>query len=828
LELTVTMSRRSRLWVRILGALLLLAAALAAAAWMAARASLPVLDGTRTLAGLGGSVVVERDALGVPTVHGASRADVARATGFLHAQERFFQMDLARRFAAGELAELVGDAALPVDRVMRLHAFRPAARKAVAETPEAARRIIEAYAAGVNAGLDALGARPPEYLLLRSHPAAWHAEDSILLVAYMYFGLQAGSMAREGAFGIMRETLPPALVAFLQPGPDQWEAPIVGDVPAEPRLPTPDEVNLRAALGTQHSELGTPFPALGTRDSALGTSFDLPGRPGSNSWAVDARHAAGGRALLANDMHLELGVPNIWYRMVLTWPDPAAPGGQRRLVGVSLPGTPAVVVGSNGQVAWGFTNAGIDATDFVVLEPDPSSPGAYRTPAGPAVPTVRRESIARKGGAAPEALRVEETPWGPIVDTDRQGRRRVLAWVVHQPGALNLRLMDMESAATVAQALDVGASAGIPAQNLVAADSAGHIGWTIAGAIPNRVGYDGMAPVSWADGTCRWDGVLPPAAHPRVVDPDSGRIWTANNQVVFGSSPAVYSPLSVDEGARARQIRDDLLALGSPVERDLLRIQLDDRALFLDRWRTVLLQALDTPGALTTTGRREFHRLVASSWDGRASADSVGYTLVNRWHRALTRQVFEALTGPCRAAVSTFDWIRPVGGPAFTPPWPARTDGPLWRMVTGRPLNLLAPRFKDWDEQLLAAVDAVVEQAAAAGTPMADLRWGTIDSGIRHPLSGALGPLGRYLDMDPIPLGGGYNVPRQRMGNLMASERLVVSPGREETAVFHMPGGQSGHPLSPHYRDGHLAWVRGDPTPLLPGGAVHRLVLSPQ
>ncbi|MBP1637060.1 MAG: Penicillin amidase, partial [Acidobacteria bacterium] len=691
--------RRGRLrWLApriLLGATFALAI-LAVVIWRAATASLPILDGTRSLPGLSAGVTIERDGLGVPTISGRTREDVARATGFLHAQERYFQMDVARRFAAGELAELVGAPALPVDRTLRLHRFRAVAAEAVRRAAHEERALLEAYAAGVNEGLGALGAVPVEYLLLRADPAPWRAEDSVLVLAYMYVGLQYGAMGREAMVGVMRDTLPPALAAFLQPGPDEWEAPVAGTPPAPSPLPTPEQANLRTGLRPAAHATDGPMPPGGDRDAV----------PGSNSWAIAAGHTAKGRALLANDMHLDIQVPNTWYRVLLTWPDEAAPGGRRRLVGVSLPGVPAVVVGSNGSVAWGFTNAGIDATDFVLLETDPGNPALYRTPAGPAAVTVHEERIRCKG-AQDEVLRVEETIWGPVVEADERGRRRALAWVAQRPEAMNLALTGMERAAGVAEALEVGSRAGIPAQNLVVVDSAGHIGWTIAGAVPDRAGFDGTVPTSWADGSRRWNGLLPPARHPRIVDPPGGRIWTANNQVAYGLSPELYSPLAVDESARAKQIRDALLAIPRATERDLLRVQLDERALFLERWRTLLLETLSKPGAASSPGRAEFRRLVASTWTGRAS-DSVAYTLVRVWRRVLAGQVFAALTAPSRAASPSFDWVRPARAALPLPPFPTRIEGPLWRLVTERPLHLLSPRFPGWDEQLLSAVDAAI------------------------------------------------------------------------------------------------------------------------
>ncbi len=514
------MSARRR-WTRWLGATVVVAALAAGstAVWIRSRLveSLPQEDGRVTVAGLVAPVTVTRDALGVPTIDAATRLDAARATGFLHAQERFFQMDLMRRRAAGELAALVGNAALPLDRAQRVVRFRAEAARIVELAPVGQRALLEAYTAGVNAGLAALGAPPFEYAVLRADPEPWRAEDTVLVLLSMFTELQGGQAGRESAMGVMADTLPPALAAFLSPHGTRWDAPVEGGPLPEPAVPGPDQVDVRSwpvSRATAAVEPSGPGPVVG-----------------SNGWAVSGRRTAGGGALLANDMHLPLRVPTIWYRASLRWPTADGSGREHSVTGVTLPGAPAVVVGSNGRVAWGFTNAYGDFADLVVLEQEPSAPGQYRTPDGLRPFIHQAETIHVKGGED-EALDVAETIWGPVVDTDHEGRLRALRWVALDAGAVNFEMVRLEDAGSVEEALAIAAACGIPGQNFVCGDSAGHIGWTIAGAIPRRVGFDGSAPASWADGSRRWDGDLPPSEHPRIVDPPGGLIWTANNRVV--------------------------------------------------------------------------------------------------------------------------------------------------------------------------------------------------------------------------------------------------------------------------------------------------------
>jgi penicillin amidase len=778
------------------------------------RASLPRLEGEQTLKGLTAPVRVERDAHGVPRVAGATRADVARALGFLHGQERFFQMDLQRRRPAGEIAELVGPAALKLDREIRVHRFRSVAQRVWKRASAEEHELIAAYTEGVNAGLAALGAPPFEYLALRLDPQPWKPEDTILTALAMYVTLQGNLVERESALGVMHDTLPPALFAFLTPnGTAEWDAPIVGEPLPGPPIPGPDVIDRRGQEAPKAADdHGEERPVVADASARLDAIPDPELVLGSNNWAVSGAHTKSGAPLLANDMHLQITVPNIWYRASLAWKD----GGQEQTVtGVTLPGTPVVVVGSNGSVAWGFTNSQGDWADLIELDPAPNDPDAYLTPEGPRKLERVTERIRVKGGAE-ETLEVEETVWGPVIDKDHRGRKRALRWVAQDEAGVNLALGRIERARTLAEAQEAANLAGAPAQNFVAVDRDGHIGWTILGRIPRRVGFDGKLPGSWADGQRRWDGFLAPSGYPRVVDPPSGRIWTANSRVVDGERLETIGYGGYDLGARAKQIRDDLLAIEKATPEDMLKVQIDDRAVFLARWRELLLGAL-TPEAVARDPRRAEMRGFVESWGGRASVDSVGYRLVRDFRTTLAEQVFESLTAPCKAADPRFRWSRM---PFY--------EGPLWALASARPVHLLDPKHKTWEDQFLAAADAVIAALTKDGSRLADQTWGRRNTAvIQHPLSRAVPSLSRFLDMPKEPLPGDSNMPRAQGPDNGASERLAVSPGREAEGVFHMPVGQSGHPLSPNYADGHEAWVKGEPRPFLPGPAVKVLTLSP-
>ena len=814
---------RLRRALRALGiALLVLAAVVVAGAgyyYTQLRASLPQLEGELTIGGASDAIVIARDALGVPAISARTRADVARGLGFVHAQDRFFQMDLARRRAAGELSELIGAATLATDTRTRHLRFRWRAQQAVAAASAGERALMQAYADGVNAGLASLGAVPPEYLVLRTSPRPWVAEDSALVVASMYLSLQDAEGTRESRLATVYAALPASVADFMTSTASEWETPLVGEPMAVPPIPAVSDIDVRATPRATRRLTPHARPARDdARDvnASLQAYFGAPAHDdarGSNNWAVAGRLTADGGAIVADDMHLGLSVPNIWYRASLSWTDSRA----HRLDGVTLPGVPSLTAGSNGYVAWGFTNTTADWSDLVTIELDPADAGRYQTPAGVVPFETVRETVLVKG-AAPVTIDVRETIWGPIVSKAGASPVRALAWVPLREGGLNFALTDAETAETLEQLYEVAARSGIPAQNMVAAQRDGRIGWSIAGRIPRRVGLDGRLPASWADGTRRWDGWLRADEYPRVIDPPGGRIVTANNRLVDGAALQAIGDGGYDIGARARQIAEGLAAVEQATMADMMRVHLDDRALFLARWRDLLLSSLreaEQAGTLTDA-RAELRRVVTETWTGRASTDSAAYRIVREFRAHTGELAFAPLLDRIRALDAEYSPTAGRGG-----------EGPLWALVSVRPMHLLDPGYATWNDLLLAAADRVITNALEAGG-VQGYTWGRVNTArIRHPLSLAVPALGRVLDMAGDELPGDSHMPRVQGPAFGASERFAVSPGREAQGYLHMPTGQSGHFLSPHYRDAHAAWVTGVPTPFLPGPAVQTLTLRP-
>jgi penicillin amidase len=769
-------------------------------------ASLPRLDGTVDAPGLGATVTISRDPLGTPTLEAATRADLAYATGYVHAQDRFFQMDLSRHLAAGELAELFGAIALEQDKKARLFRFRTLAQKVVADATPAQRAVLEAYTRGVNAGLASLRSRPFEYWVLQVQPAPWKPEDVALVSYAMWWDLQHNDIRTEMLRAAINKSLGGPMcdngwkcaLTFFYPHGTSWDSPnSAGQVAPSPpiRIPTPAELNVR----------GQPEPTSGAPPSP-----ERPAPVGSNGWAVSGRLTSTGAALVASDMHLSLRVPTVWYRARLKTGSGAT---ALDTTGLTLPGAPIIVAGSNGQIAWGFTNSYGDYADVTLVPCTAADDTSVRSVSETIALTSVQETLHVKGEAdVPFAVR--SGPAGLLYEADPEhGRCVFVRWLAGVAGATNFNVLSLENAASVAQALALAPSIGIPHQNLNVGDHRGHIGWSIAGRLPTVSGegrLNGDAPWTTDD------------THPRLLDPPGGHEWTANARPI--DDPKAEALIGGDEsglgseydlGARAHQIQDDLAAITRPATpADMLRIQLDDRAVFLARWRDQLVALLDEQAVQGHPERAELKRIV-SDWRARASADSVGYRLVRVYHSTTERAVWSM-------------FLTALDIDAKDAPPPSQFEGALWEVVTRQPMHLLAANYPSWQDFLLAQVDATLADLKEPCPQLAVCKWGQRKPvRIRHPLSRGIPFAADLLDMPTVELPGDHDMPRVQDGAFGASERFAVSPGNETAGYLQIAGGQSGHPLSPYYRAGFREWAEGKPLPFLPGRAEHVLTLEP-
>lgn len=785
-----------RLFVRLLLFVMTLAIVVAISGYWILSGSLPQLDGEVLTDRLSADVTITRDSRGIPTIVAADRLDLAYATGYVHGQDRFFHMDLTRRKAAGELAEIVGEVALSADKRNRFHRFRARANQVLERLSPAENEILEAYADGVNDGLNGLRSKPFEYFLLGVSPRAWSKVDSILVVYAMFLELNDETAERDLGRGMAKSTLPQAAFEWLYPPGTEWDAPLIGGASASAEIPGPERYSL--------SGVSTITAGIN------GSVWDEKPMAGSNNWAVGGQLTESGAAIVANDMHLGLTTPNIFYRARLR----VEGDSPIDLNGVTLPGAPILVAGSNGHVAWGNTNSNGDWTDAVIVRPA-DAPDTYLTQDGAKAIQTYSETILVKG-RDPEILQVRETIWGPLREENPDPDQLIaVCWIAHHPEAVTLGHLKLETAQTAEAALEIANTIGMPPQNFVVGDADGNIGWTIAGRIPIRAGGESELPQDWSqsDG---WQGWVPPEEYPRILNPQSRRIWTANSRVIDGEALKIVGDGGYDLGARSKQIRDDLFAMDHFVPQDMLAVHLDDRAVFLSRWREVLLATLD-PSAVAALERRAMYRQLVEDWVPRADAESVGYRLVREFRAEVRRRAIRMVMQPVLEKYGPDAHLRISN----------QFEGPLWALVSQKPPHLLADEYDSWDALLLQAIDSSIERYETHYPGGIENRtWGERNTAaIRHPLSPAVPFLSRWLDMPADQLPGDSNMPRVQFPAFGASERFAVSPGDEAHGYLHMPAGQSAHPLSDYYRKGHDDWVKGRPSSFLPGPAAHQITL---
>ena len=759
------------------------------------RASLPTEDGESTLPGLNAKVTVNSDELGVPAITAQDRADALRVLGFLHARDRLFQMELMRRKSAGRLAELFGHAAVASDRKQRAYQLAKTAEQIVQDLPPEQRSLLQAYAAGVNVYLAQTSILPPEFLLLRHQPEPWREEDSLLVVLGIFQTLN-GYEQDERMVTVMEKALPKDLLEFLTPDTDSYTTTLVGG--ETPRRFSP---HIAASAFAK-----LPEPDTHLASNSIDTQNIVVG---SNNWVVAGSKTKDGRAMVANDMHLGLSIPNLWYRADMRYPN-------HHVFGVTLPGVPGIVVGGNDDIAWGFTNVTADLLDLISLEINPNNPQEYRTPQGWVALGTHTETILVKDAPAIE-MTVQDTLWGPVSEQSLLGKPVAVKWTALERHAVDLGLLNMDDVHTAEQAMSVMNQIGGPPQNVVIADRAGHIGWTYMGRFPHRVGFDGLASRSWSDGKLNWQNYIPPEELPHVIDPPEGFIVTANNRTLGRDYPhAIAHNWAL--GYRAFRIAELLRPQNQLTEQDLLAIQLDTRNAVYDFYRQLALDTLRDVSDKDAVLQEVEQAL--NAWDGHMHLDSIGASLLAEFRNQLAKQVFAKIVAACQSYDADFSYA-----------W-REMETPLRLLLTQRPAGLLKTQYRDdWQLMIVETLrqSAQEQHQAYPGQDLTRLSWGATHAiTLHHPFSKVSPLLGELLDMPRFESDGCASICVKVMDTAHgASERLVLSPLHPEDGLFQMPGGQSGHPFSKHYRDQQPYWQAGIAAPLQAKGLVHSLSFLP-
>lgn len=756
------------------------------------RSSLPANLRSPRLPSLGDPVMVSFDRHGVPSIKARSPGDAFRVLGYLNARDRLFQMDLLRKQAAGRWAELFGPVALRLDIASRELGFTRLAEKLVAELPAGQQAVLLAYTEGVNTFMTEKRSRPFEFRVLHYYPEPWEPKDSMLVMLQM-FRLLSGDQTTKRTLTVMDHVLPPEVVAFLTPDFDAYSEVLLGNrmsSRAEETIP----VSALATLYRQSYERKErPKGFVQTSDS----------HGGSNCWAVDGSRSPNGHAVLANDIHLELGVPNLWYRAAICYEG-------MELSGVMIPGIAAILVGSNAHIAWGIASIPGDCLDLVRLELNPVNPAEYKTPTGWQEMQVEEEVIKIKGGASYPIV-VAHTIWGPLCTDLLLGEPVALRWSVFDSAGVNLDIINMDRATGVEDAVNIMQHWTAPPLNMLLVDDTGRIAYTVCGRFPVRYGFDGGTAQSWANGEKGWNGYVPPGKLPCVIDPLDGQLAVANNRI-FGNDYPLTIGRNFSNGYRAHRISSQLRKRKSIDEMDMFNLQLDSTSEFYEFYRELALNVL--------TDEEELQAVI-TSWDGKASVDSRAFALLVAFREGLAVAILEPLLETCKTA-----------DPQFIYSW-HNYETPLRLLLTQKiPETLPYPGlYPDWDSFILDRLITTAQELKNKYrvNRLDKLAWGRVNqAGILHPFASALPQLRKLLNMPNDPLAGcaqSICVSAPRFG---ATLRMVVSPKAKSEGILQMPCGQSGHPLSSHYDDQHRDWIKQTPSEFPPGPQTSVVIFSPE
>ncbi|QBJ61600.1 penicillin acylase family protein [Pseudoalteromonas sp. DL-6] len=730
--------------------------------------SLPTLDGKGRSDAVTQPVKVARDTLGQAVITAATRHEAAYGLGYAHGQDRFFQMDLLRRNAAGELSELFGKAALALDKKMRFHQLRKRSQAILKTLPEADKQLLKSYAQGVNEGLAQVGYPSFEYLLTGAEQQPWQSEDSLLVIFSMYLDLQTATFERDQALIQIQQQYGAKMVEFLTQ-PSQYQAALDGSV-LTPYTQT--------------------IPQLPTQSLAAIKTITANLEVGSNNWAVTADLTNTQAAMLSDDMHLSMAVPVIWYRAQLNY---THDNQAYQVTGVSLPGAPAIVVGSNNKIAWGFTNGYIDTADWVALT---DSSKTWQV----------NEVIALPNGNS-ETYPLTLSEYGPVKYINNQPY--ALSWAAHQPYAVDMQLLQLEQAETVDDALNIASNVGIPVQNLMVVDSQGSAAWKHMGGIPARTAPSELA-INENEYSATWQ--QNEVIRPFVKNPQSGRLWTGNSRVVSAEDNARFGNGGYALGARATQIRDRLFEKQRFNESDFYQLQLDNQARFLMPWHALLLEQLKKQPA-----RYKDHINALENWQQCACPQSIGYTLVKTYRDELINILFSSIETTLNQQDGTLKYVKRDLEPA------------VWQLIKAQPTSWVNPQFTNWEQQLQGAFEQTLTQLTAKfGSNMQNWQWGKVNElTIEHPFAKQIPILSKLLNMPTAPGFGDSYMPAVQKRGFGASQRFIAQPGHLESAILTVPGGQSGHPLSEFYRAGFDEYVEGKHTPLLPQTFMHQIEIVP-
>jgi penicillin G amidase len=751
--------------------------------YYAALLALPRLDGPVRVPGLSAPVKVTRDDHGVPTIDAANLEDLFFAQGYVTAQDRLWQMDAMRRFAAGELAEVLGPSQLQHDREQRILGLRDVARRSLQQYSARDRSYVDAYTRGVNAYIqERADSLPLEFRILRYKPAPWTAEDAVLMGASMVQNLNHGAYLSALEKEKFLARLGPELTGDLFINSSWHDRP---PSKAPVRINQPDEDDDSSPGNSDSVTSSRPHPAIA--NASLGPDLSFP-RAGSNNWVVSGAHTVSGKPLLSNDMHLNHEMPNLWYEVHLR-------SGDFDVVGVSLPGLPFVIVGHNQRIGWGFTNVGPTVEDLFVETLNEN--GQYQTPQGWRNLDRRREVIHVKGDPD-EQFEVLSTRHGPIITDLIPGEKRAVAlrWTLYD--GLHNPFFDLDSAQNWDQFVKALSQLDSPGQNVVYADVDGHIGYHATGHIPIRAKGDGSLPVNGSDDAHEWTGYVPFEKLPTVIDPSWGILATANGRI----SPDGYGySLSTEWDApwRTERIYRVLESGKKFAPADMLALQTDVYSAFDRFCAERFVYALDHARTISPRAREALDLM--RDWNGIMASDSAAATVEIRARHELARILLE----------DKFANKNDASGPSLSAKNYRWALGSVWleNVLLKQPKRWLPGKYADFDAVLVAAVEEAVSPPDAP-SKLADWKLGAAyPINIQNPVLGKFPLLSRWTGPGRVAQSGDGFTVKQAAGNLGPSERMTVDFSNLDQSTLNTVTGQGGNFLSPYYMDQWNAWYTG-------------------
>ena len=742
---------------------------------------LPITSGALQVSGITRPVVIKRDQYGIPHIEAENDDDAWYGLGFCQGQDRAFQIETQLRVVRGTLAELVGPAALPVDRLSRRIGFRHSAEQQLEKPSEEIRKILEVFALGVTDGAR-IGCRRKahEFTLMRTRPSTYLATDILGMVKLMSFVSTSGNWDTELArLKVLTEDGAEAL-ASLDPAYPEW-------------LPTsaPPGAPAGKALDRLAKDLEIFTAAAGNSG-------------GSNNWVIAANRTAGGRVIVANDPHLEPSLPPHWYLAHVRTPDWA-------IAGACLAGTPAFPAGHNDTAAWGVTDGCVDSTDLFLEEigPDGKSvrEGDHFVPC-----EVRQEVIRVKGGSS-VTEEVLVTKRGPVIGPALEGEVGTISlcatWTQPKPTQGFLVLHRVHS---FEEFRHVFSSWPFASYNMVYGDTSGTIGWQLIGETPRRREGWGTIPLPGWDGKVGWqDEPVPYEEMPHQANPDTGFIATANNKPVRDDA-APFLGTDWADGYREARIVEALRARRDWDLLDVQVLQMDQKSIPWQELRDIVL------ALLSETEEVQKALALLKAWDGVVAADSPAAAIFELFLAEMAQRIAKA-KAPRSAGYA-------LGDTGFTPLFPIscfliRRVGHLVRLLREQPEEWFE---QSWNQEMMSALRTVIRRLRKDyGERIEMWAWGRIRPLVlKHP-AGARASFSKVFNLGPFPWGGDANTVNQAAGHIgdctsnpvvIASLRMVVDVGNWENNRFSLPGGQSGNPVSPHYDDLLPFWRRGEGVPI--------------